>query len=173
MRLLLAGGTGLIGGEVPSLGLKNGHEITTVGRRPTGMASREIVSSFGDIPRLPPANIAICALGTTIRQAGTKAAFRAIDEKAVVTFATAAKAAGVDHFPVVTAVGAHPDALVFLFPCERPNGRPTNDDGLLTARHHSAGAAARRQKGASANRSASAAHRPCHRSTDAWQMAPL
>lgn len=113
MRLLLAGGTGLIGGEVPSLGLKNGHEITTVGRRPTGMASREIVSSFGDIPRLPPANIAICALGTTIRQAGTKAAFRAIDEKAVVTFATAAKAAGVDHFPVVTAVGAHPDALVF------------------------------------------------------------
>ena len=113
MRLLLAGGTGLIGGEVLRLGMKNGHEITTVGRRPTGIASSEIVSSFDELPRLPPADIAICALGTTIRQAGTKAAFRAIDEEAVVSFATAAKAAGVDHFLVVTAVGANPNASIF------------------------------------------------------------
>ena len=113
MRLLLAGGTGLIGGEVLRLGLENGHEITTVGRRPTGMASSEIVSSFDDLPRLPPADIAISALGTTIRKAGTQAAFRAIDKEAVVSFAKAAKAAGVDHFLVVTAVGANPDASVF------------------------------------------------------------
>ena len=113
MRLLLAGGTGLIGGEVLRLGLKNGHEIMTVGRRPTGMASSEIVSSFDDLPQLPPADIAICALGTTIRQAGTQAAFRAIDEEAVSSFAKAAKAAGVDHFLVVTAVGASPDASIF------------------------------------------------------------
>ena len=113
MRLLLAGGTGLIGGEVLRLGLKNGHEITTVGRRPAGMASNEIVSRFDDLPRLPPADACICALGTTIRQAGSKAAFRAIDEEAVVSFAAAAKAADVDHFLVVTAVGANPDASVF------------------------------------------------------------
>ena len=111
--MLLAGGTGLIGGEVLRLGLKNGHEITTVGRRPTGMASSEIVSSFDNLPRLPPADIAICALGTTIRQAGSRAAFRAIDEEAVVSFAKAAKAADVEHFLVVTAVGADPDASVF------------------------------------------------------------
>ena len=111
--MLLAGGTGLIGGEVLRLGLKNGHEITTVGRRPTGTASSEIVSSFDDLPRLPPADVAICALGTTIRQAGSKAAFRAIDEEAVVSFAAAAKAADVEHFLVVTAVGANPDASVF------------------------------------------------------------
>ena len=113
MRLLLAGGTGLIGGKVLRLGLNEGHEITTVGRRPAGMASSEIVSSFDDLPRLPPADIAICALGTTIRQAGSQAAFRAIDEEAVVSFAAAAKAANVDHFLVVTAVGANPDASVF------------------------------------------------------------
>ena len=111
--MLLAGGTGLIGGEVLSLGLSGGHEITTVGRRPTGMASSEIVSGFDDLPRLPPADIAICTLGTTIKQAGSKAAFRAIDEKAVVSFAAAAKTADVDHFLVVTAVGADPDASVF------------------------------------------------------------
>lgn len=113
MRLLLAGGTGLIGGEVLRLGLRNGHEVTTVGRRPTGMASNEIVSSFDVLPRLPPADIAICALGTTIRQAGSQAAFRAIDEEAVVSFAKAAKAADVEHFLIVTAVGANPDASVF------------------------------------------------------------
>ena len=111
--MLLAGGTGLIGGEVLRLGLKNGHEITTVGRRPTGTASSEILSSFDYLPRLPPADVAICALGTTIRQAGSKVAFRAIDEEAVVSFATAAKAADVEHFLVVTAVGANPDASVF------------------------------------------------------------
>ena len=113
MRLLLAGGTGLIGGEVLRLGLNGGHEITTVGRRPTGMASSEIVSSFDDLPRLPPADTAICALGTTIRRAGSKAAFRAVDQEAVVAFAAAAKASGVGHFLVVTAVGANPDASVF------------------------------------------------------------
>ena len=113
MRLLLAGGTGLIGGEVLRLGLQNGNEITTVGRRPTGMASSEIVSRFDDLPRLPPADACICALGTTIRQAGSKAAFRAIDEGAVVSFAAAAKAADVEHFLVVTAVGSNPDASVF------------------------------------------------------------
>ena len=102
MRLLLAGGTGLIGGEVLRLGLQNGHEITTVGRRPTGMASSEIVSRFDDLPRLSPADACICALGTTIRQAGSKAAFRAVDEEAVVSFAAAAKAADVDSRDFVT-----------------------------------------------------------------------
>jgi len=82
MRLLLAGGTGLIGGALLRLGLSEGHEITTVGRRPTGMASSEIVSSFDDLPRLPYADAAICTLGTTIRQAGSQEAFRAIDADA-------------------------------------------------------------------------------------------
>ena len=113
MKLLLAGGTGLIGGALLRLGLSEGHEITTVGRRPTGMASSEIISSFDHLPRLPPADAAICTLGTTIGQAGSKEAFRAIDEHAVVSFATAAKAAGVQHFLVVTAVGANPEASVF------------------------------------------------------------
>ncbi len=77
------------------------------------MASSEIVSDFESLPRLPSADIAVYALGTTMRQAGSKAAFRAVDEEAVVSFAAAAKAADVDHFLVVTAVGANPDASVF------------------------------------------------------------
>ena len=113
MRLLLAGGTGLIGRDLLRLGLSEGHEITTIGRRPTGMTSNEIVSSFDDLPPLPPADAAICTLGTTIRQAGSQEAFRGIDEDAVVSFATAAKAADVHRFLVVTAVGANAEASVF------------------------------------------------------------
>jgi len=160
MRLLVAGGTGLIGGALLRLGLSEGHEITTVGRRPTGIASSEIVSSFDDLPRLPPADAAICTLGTTIRQAGSQEAFRAIDEHAVVSFATAAKAADVQHFLVVTAVG-------FLFPRQRRGGATIGKARLQTTRHHSAGAAARRQNPAPADRSTVAASRSCHRSTDA------
>ena len=113
MKMLLAGATGLVGSQVLTLGLNQGHQITTVGRRPTGQGSSEIVSSFTELPRLPPADVAICALGTTIRQAGSQAAFRAIDHGAVMSFASAAKAAGVEHFLVVTAVGANTGASAF------------------------------------------------------------
>ena len=113
MKMLLAGATGLVGNQVLALGLEQGHEVTTVGRRPTGHASSEIVSSFTELPNLPPADVAICALGTTIRQAGSKEAFRAVDHDAVISFASAAKAADIERFLVVTAVGANAGASVF------------------------------------------------------------
>ena len=49
MNLLLAGGTGLVGNEVLTLCLARTHHVTSVGRRPTGRASREIVAGFSDI----------------------------------------------------------------------------------------------------------------------------
>jgi uncharacterized protein YbjT (DUF2867 family) len=113
MKMLLAGATGLVGNQVLELGLDQGHEVTTVGRRPAGRASSEIVSSFTELPNLPSADVAICALGTTIRQAGSREAFRAVDYDAVMSFALAAKAAGVERFLVVTAVGADAGASVF------------------------------------------------------------
>jgi len=113
MKMLLAGATGLVGNHLLALGLDQGHEVTTVGRRPTGQASSEIVSSFTELPHLPPADVAICALGTTIRQAGSKDAFRAVDHDAVMSFALAAKAADIERFLVVTAVGASANASVF------------------------------------------------------------
>jgi uncharacterized protein YbjT (DUF2867 family) len=62
---------------------------------------------------LPAAEVAICALGTTIRAAGSQAAFRAVDHDAVLAFARAAKGAGVTRFIVVTAVGADANSSVF------------------------------------------------------------
>ena len=113
MNLLLAGGTGLVGSELLTLCLARAHHVTSVGRRPTGRASREIVAGFSELPHLPAADAAVCALGTTIRLAGSREAFRQVDYAAVLSFAAAAQAAGIKHFLVVTAVGAQPDASVF------------------------------------------------------------
>ena len=102
-----------MGNELLTLCLARTHHVTSVGRRPTGRASREIVAGFSELPHLPTADAAVCALGTTIRLAGSREAFRQVDYAAVLSFAAAAQAAGIKHFLVVTAVGAQPDASVF------------------------------------------------------------
>lgn len=108
MTILVAGATGLVGSRVLALL----PEAIPIGRRATGRA-REVVADFAALPALPSASIAISALGTTIRAAGSQAAFRAVDYDAVLTFAHAAKAAGVTHFIVITAVGADAGSSVF------------------------------------------------------------
>ncbi len=69
-------------------------------------ACRVHVVDFGALPALPPARHAYCALGTTIKIAGSQAAFRAVDHDAVLAFARAARQSGVTHFAVVSALGA-------------------------------------------------------------------
>ncbi len=113
MKLLLAGGTGLIGQAFLACAQSNNMYITAVGRRPTGMATKDIIADFADLPAMPSARVAVCALGTTIRAAGSQDAFRALDFDAVIAFATAAKEAGVEHFLTVTAVGANANSSVF------------------------------------------------------------
>ena len=113
MKLLLAGGTGLVGRWLIELTKNRQIPITTVGRRITGEVENELVVDFADLPILPSADIAICTLGTTMSDAGSKPAFKAVDFDAVMTFARAAKQSGVRHFLVVTAVGADPDSRAF------------------------------------------------------------
>jgi uncharacterized protein YbjT (DUF2867 family) len=52
-------------------------------------------------------------LGTTIKVAGSQAAFKAIDLDAVVAVAVAAKSAGAEKFGVVSAMGADAKSSVF------------------------------------------------------------
>ena len=113
MKLLLAGGTGLIGQTFLARAQSTKLHITAVGRRPTGMATEDMVADFADLPAMPSAHVAVCTLGTTIRAAGSQDAFRALDFGAVIAFATAAKTAGVEHFLTVTAVGSDSNSSVF------------------------------------------------------------
>ena len=113
MTLLLAGGTGLVGRSLLELAKSRQIPITTVGRRITGDVENELVVDFSAMPTLPSSDIAICTLGTTMADAGSKSAFKAVDFDAVMAFARAAKQSGVRHFLVVTAVGADIESRAF------------------------------------------------------------
>lgn len=103
---LLAGATGLVGREIAA---RWPGPVTLLVRRP-GPAPRPgaavQVVAFAALPALPAAEAAFCALGTTIKAAGSQAAFRAVDFDAVLAFARACRAAGVRRFAVVSALGA-------------------------------------------------------------------
>ena len=118
--LLLAGASGLIGTELVRQGLAlNGldHLHALVRRVPPGAAKDPRLQWHAvDVARpgvLPAADAAACALGTTIKVAGSQAAFRAVDFDAVLAFARAAQAAGAQRFAVVSALGADAGSAVF------------------------------------------------------------
>lgn len=76
---------------------------------------RERIVSFDDLNTLEPIplELAVCCLGTTLRQAGSKEAFRAVDHGYVLTFAKWALAGGASHFLYQSSVGADPESNSF------------------------------------------------------------
>lgn len=122
-RVTVAGGTGLVGRALlMRLATdKRVGPITALLRRagaglPAGCTGQ--VVDFATLGQpgsaaLPPTDWAICCLGTTIKVAGSQAAFRAVDHDAVLAFARAAKSAGASRLGVVSALGADPASKVF------------------------------------------------------------
>jgi uncharacterized protein YbjT (DUF2867 family) len=116
--VLLAGASGLVGRESLSLLLLRTprplvHAL--VRRRPEAADARVhwLPVDFAALPALPAADEAWCCLGTTIAQAGSRAAFRAVDFDAVLACARAARAAGAQRFGVISALGASPRSFSF------------------------------------------------------------
>lgn len=114
MRLLFAGATGLVGGHL--LNLVGRHDVTLVGRRPVEAGVEQLIGppeQWADLIAGREFDVAISTLGTTIRQAGSQAAFAAIDRDAVETLAGSARRAGARQFLLVSSVGASPRATNF------------------------------------------------------------
>lgn len=111
---LLAGATGLVGRTILSLLLASNHYRSVhvlVRRTPQDIdASAKLQIHQVDFAGLPAAfpmvGDVFIALGTTIKIAGSEAAFRQVDLEFVVNTARAAKAAGATRLAVVSAVGA-------------------------------------------------------------------
>ena len=108
MTALLAGATGLIGRELAKHWTGPGplHLLVRRAVPPRPPLQRVHVVDFAALPPLPEADTAFCCLGTTIKVAGSQAAFREVDHGAVLAFARASRRAGVRHFGVVSALGA-------------------------------------------------------------------
>ncbi len=116
--VLLAGASGLIGHELTQLLLAQipAPRLHALVRRVPDAADARVhwlPVDFAQLPALPAAQEAWCCLGTTIKQAGSQAAFRAVDLNAVLAFAQAAQAAGAQRFGVVSALGASERAAAF------------------------------------------------------------
>ena len=110
MRVVLIGATGLIGSKLTRLLVEDGSvELHTVVRRASGCGSNEHVAPPADWPEVVQgigADAAVSALGTTMRAAGSEAAFQAVDFDMVSAFARAARAAGARQMVTVSSVGA-------------------------------------------------------------------
>ena len=118
---LLAGASGLIGRELLPLLLQGRHyaQVHVLLRRsvpdlPRHRRLNAHLVDFNALPAsLPAVDDVFIALGTTIKVAGSQAAFRAVDFDAVVNTARAARAAGARRLAIVSALGADAKSGVF------------------------------------------------------------
>jgi uncharacterized protein YbjT (DUF2867 family) len=117
---LVAGASGLVGRALlqqlaaPDSGYRAVHALVRKPIEPAPKGVQQHVIDFSRLPlTLPAADDLYCALGTTIKVAGSKEAFRAVDFDAVIDTARAAQAAGVKRMAVVSAMGAAPTSPVF------------------------------------------------------------
>ena len=115
---LVAGATGLVGREVLAVLLtdKRYSAVLAIGRRQLLEQHPRLVSITVDLMRLqalPAVDDVYIALGTTIKVAGSRQAFRAVDFDAVIAVATAAMAAGATRLGVVSAMGADARSAIF------------------------------------------------------------
>jgi uncharacterized protein YbjT (DUF2867 family) len=118
---LLAGASGLVGAALLALlrdSPRYAHVHVLLRRTLPGVAADARVTphivDFGALPDpLPAVDDVFIALGTTIKVAGSQAAFRRVDFDHVVATARAARAAGARRLAVVSALGADSASSVF------------------------------------------------------------
>ena len=120
---LLAGASGLVGGHCLRLLLasKRYERVIAVGRSRLPAEFNhprltELVVDFsrlGDVRKRLVADDVFCALGTTIRQAGSQRRFREVDFEYPLKLAQLLRTAGARHFSIVSAKGASPRSPFF------------------------------------------------------------
>lgn len=118
---LIAGASGLVGGELLELLLADAivGRVHSLVRRSTGRTNEALAEQVVDFGNLSAAALALkvdeayCCLGTTMRTAGSREAFRRVDLDAVVAFGRLAAAAGARSLAVVSSVGAGASARSF------------------------------------------------------------
>ena len=116
--ILLIGATGMVGSAFIS---QSAEPVTVLARRQPDngawpASASAIVAPSGDwaghVAQIAPAVLINC-LGTTIAQAGSQAAFRAVDHDLALSVAAAARTAGTRHMISISSVGASANSSNF------------------------------------------------------------
>ena len=118
---LVLGATGLCGGHLVDLLLEHAgfDPVVTLTRRALTRHHPKLrahVVDFADPTSLTEhlqVDVVFCCLGTTIKKAGSQAAFRAADLELPLALAREARAAGVRQLIVVSSIGANPRSRIF------------------------------------------------------------
>lgn len=119
MRLIVLGSTGLVGRHLLDLALANPDVSQIVAPVRRAIPAREkLFAPVVDFDCLPDANwwqadAILCALGTTMRKAGSRQAFRRIDHDYPLRVAELGKQHGVNVFVLNSALGANVQSLFF------------------------------------------------------------
>jgi uncharacterized protein YbjT (DUF2867 family) len=113
----VAGASGLVGRELLQLLLDSSsyEHVHSLVRRESGQHAPQLsehVVSFDALPPLPHCDDVYVALGTTIKQAGSAAAFRRVDYDYVLAVAGAGLTAGATRLGVVSALSANASSPV-------------------------------------------------------------
>lgn len=121
--VLLVGATGLVGRECLRLLLADPdvRRLVVLTRRPLPLeiGAAKLDAHVVDFARLDDhaelfaVDQIICALGTTMRHAGSRERFRAVDYDLVLHIAQLGAARGVRHFLLVSSLGANASSRVF------------------------------------------------------------
>lgn len=112
---LVAGASGLVGGRLIEalLSAPEYSRVIALSRRPLAVEHGKVANRIIKFDTLEKslagtvADEAFCALGTTMRAAGSEAAFREVDYGCVIAFAKAAARLGAKRFVLISSVGAN------------------------------------------------------------------
>jgi uncharacterized protein YbjT (DUF2867 family) len=117
---VVAGATGMIGGYLVNLLLEDAFYdvIVTLTRRPLEFASPKIQQRLVDFDHLRAADLdgathLFCCLGTTMKTAGSREAFRRVDFEYCRDFARLGREAGARRLMLLSSVGADANASSF------------------------------------------------------------
>jgi uncharacterized protein YbjT (DUF2867 family) len=119
--VLLLGATGLVGNECLKLLLQHEHisRIVALTRKTLPIVHNKLVDHIIDFEKLGTIENAfavdavLCALGTTIQQAGSQENFRKVDHDFPMAAAELALKHNVRHFLLVSALGADSSSKIF------------------------------------------------------------
>ncbi len=129
--LLILGGTGLVGSKLIEQALADPRVLRVIAptRRPLTISDHLLnpLVNFDELPGTAPwwkADAVLCALGTTLSQAGSRENFFRVDHDYVLQAATLAQKAGTPVFVLNSSMGAEPHSRSFYL---RTKGQTEND----------------------------------------------
>lgn len=118
---LIAGATGLVGSNLLKQLLAETYysKIIVLLRKPLNISDPRLVQLLVDFDNLKEyatelkANDVYCTLGTTMKKAGSKEAFRKVDYEYPVELASITHKNGAEKFIIVTAIGSDSNSAIF------------------------------------------------------------